>query len=1252
MMTTRRKSWTVVFLLALFLAAFIPRALYPVSRPLQWYERSFRFIDAVLRGQWAEAIVSEHPGVTPMWLIGLAQHGYCALLTALGTSPPHPLDIANRAFQTEVAVSVFPLALAIALGVLVIWWLLRNLFGETVAWAGAGFLALDPFHIAISKVVHVDALLSVLMILSALTLLVHLRRSGGSEQGRSFWPRYGWLLASGVLAGLAFLTKSPAYFLVPFLGLSLLVARGRARLVRGYLVPVLLWAGAAAITYGVVWPAMWVQPAQTLATVIGGVFKHTGRAHPQPLYYLGELTTEDPGLGFYGVALLVKTTVLSLPLFVIGLVGPLTAMWRRERRSLGLLVAYFAFFFVQMGLGAKKAPRYLLPAFPALDIIAGVGLVTLARRLASWKARVPCGAFVAVALLAQAALVWLYHPYTITHASLLVGGPAGARRYLLATPEGEGLDLVAEYANRLPGAGQLRVGVQLPAREAFRQYFVGEVTDTRESDLDYLVFTEVYVRRRMAEDQWGEQWETYKYRVPEYTAYLHGQPYAWLYRVADGPQQPAVPLQVCLGERLRLLGYTAVVDGSTARTEVGARSDGRAIQPGDSLRLTLHWAATESPEGDYSVFVHLLGPERALVAQQDNPPLGGTYPTFLWGAGERVDDPYELTVPPDAPPGRYTVVAGMYDWRTGERLTTLGECASPLPENRIVLTALDVRPEGAPWWQVLAWMLAGTLGVGGVGLCLTDVRWDELRQWWRTIVAAFSSFLAPVPSPAPLSVGWQDGLLILAVMALALAARLPYLMQIPRLGDEVFEALQALSIARGEIKPVVGVNALFGPLFAYLLALCFWLFGASPLVPRALATATGVVTVGLTYLLARRQLRSRGAAALAAALMATTPTYILVNGHIGYSNSTTPMLTTAMLLASVVAAERHSGPLLVLGGFLAGLSLQTHLSIVPLLAGMVVWFLAQRRGRRWLRTKWPYLALAAAIVAYSPVIWFNLRTGFATLSEPAAHPYAYTGRIGLARYLENLRLLIWELTWMVSGRMSLRPELTSFLLMGAVRLGWLVVGLVYALRRRDGLLFASLLSTMALMPAFNNLYSRTMGTRYIVWLLPVVYTGLAALVPPLLRRLYSRLGSVLVGVCAVALVFLPVVPLGMYYSSHQARHRTNEDLLRFAQTIGREPGPSSLVVIDEGVDLLYLSNAGTVLSAMDYLLTLQETPHVVVASDRVIETIGREKVPPVWLITEWEEGMTAVEVLGLKPVDSGIIGGEPEYRLGLFLRPE
>lgn len=741
MMTARRRLRTNILLLVLFLAAFVPRAVYPVSRPLQWYDRSFRFIDAVLHGRWADTLVSEHPGVTPMWLIGLAQHGYYAVLRALGQAPPHPLDVAGRAFQVEVAISILPLAAGLALGVLLIWWLLKNLFGERVAWAGAGLAALDPFHIAISKVVHVDALLSVLMILSALALLYHLKRDEGDDQRWSFWSRYRSLLASGALAGLAFLTKSPAYFLVPFLGLSLLMVRGRrARLWRGYVVPVLLWAGAAAVTYVSLWPAMWVQPVQTLATVVGGIFKHTGRAHPQPLYYLGELTTEDPGPGFYGLTLLVKTTVLSLPLCLVGLFSPLTAAWRRQRRWLGLLIAYLVFFFVQMSLGAKKAPRYLLPAFPALDIIAAVGLVTLLRYLASRRPRVSSATFIGAALAVQAALVWPYHPYYITHASLLVGGPAGAQHILMATPEGEGLDLVARFLNRLPEARQLRVGVQLPAREAFRQYFVGQVADTRESDLDYLVFADVYVKRHMAEDQWGEQWEKYRYRRPEYTAYLHGLPYAWLYRVSEGPQPADVALPVCLGEHMRLLGYTLLRNSTPL--------DGRVVHPGESLQLTLHWAATGTPTEDYSVFVHMLGPGGALVTQQDNPPLRGTYPTYLWQAGDRVEDPYELEVPLQAAAGEYTLVAGVYDWRTGERLAAKAGCTSRLAEDRVELARFGVRPVGLPWWNVLAGLFAAAVAGGGVIVARPTIR--PIRQWiarcWMPLTYALLTLAMTYPA--------------------------------------------------------------------------------------------------------------------------------------------------------------------------------------------------------------------------------------------------------------------------------------------------------------------------------------------------------------------------------------------------------------------------------------------------------------------------------------------------------------------------
>ncbi|MGD8243681.1 MAG: hypothetical protein PVI63_00620, partial [Anaerolineae bacterium] len=69
----RFERWALVFL---FLLAFLPRAIVPVSRPLQWYFRSARFLQAVLGGDWAGTLFSEHPGVTVMWLSGAALWGW------------------------------------------------------------------------------------------------------------------------------------------------------------------------------------------------------------------------------------------------------------------------------------------------------------------------------------------------------------------------------------------------------------------------------------------------------------------------------------------------------------------------------------------------------------------------------------------------------------------------------------------------------------------------------------------------------------------------------------------------------------------------------------------------------------------------------------------------------------------------------------------------------------------------------------------------------------------------------------------------------------------------------------------------------------------------------------------------------------------------------------------------------------------------------------------------------------------------
>jgi len=97
-----------------------------------------------------------------------------------------------------------------------------------------------------------------------------------------------------------------------------------------------------------------------------------------------------------------------------------------------------------------------------------------------------------------------------------------------------------------------------------------------------------------------------------------------------------------------------------------------AWQPGTPTTVELFWRPLGQTAESLKVFVHLLGPAKAdgsvLWTQDDRFPQGGRISTQGWPPGELVRDVYTLTLPPDAPPGQYIVVAGFYDPDTGERI--------------------------------------------------------------------------------------------------------------------------------------------------------------------------------------------------------------------------------------------------------------------------------------------------------------------------------------------------------------------------------------------------------------------------------------------------------------------------------------------------------------------------------------------------------------------------------------------------------
>jgi hypothetical protein len=113
------------------------------------------------------------------------------------------------------------------------------------------------------------------------------------------------------------------------------------------------------------------------------------------------------------------------------------------------------------------------------------------------------------------------------------------------------------------------------------------------------------------------------------------------------------PLQVNLGDQVTLLGYDVSPE---------------AVQPGQSLDLTLYWQARREMTKDYTVFTHLVAADGRIVAQQDNQPAEGRYPTSIWDTGEIVVDRYRLTIASDAPGGEYHLGVGMYLLSTLERL--------------------------------------------------------------------------------------------------------------------------------------------------------------------------------------------------------------------------------------------------------------------------------------------------------------------------------------------------------------------------------------------------------------------------------------------------------------------------------------------------------------------------------------------------------------------------------------------------------
>lgn len=663
--TPRARAFPLTFLsyVLIGLAALLPRVLglgqfLAGDEASFWLRRSQTFLSALQTGDYAGTAITTHPGVTTMWL-GSAGIVLRRALFAYGL-------LHDETFPVVLTLMRLPTALVHVAGVLVGYAILRRLTPPTVAALAALLWAADPFLIGYSRFLHVDALAATFAALSMLAACYYWHHS----------PRPAALIGSGVCAGLAFLSKSPALALIPAVGLLGLAAAwprpASARAIGRALLPLLAWGAISAATVFALWPALWVGPAQAFAQLRSGVVDEGAEPHMQGNFFLGR-PDDAPGLLFYPAALALRLT----PWAMLGLLL-LPLAWRRwrdlatSRRDLAALAGFAILFILAMSVFPKKFNRYLIPVWPGIDILAAAGLAWGAQMAGAWLGRrAPALALARragaallglVAALAIANAAW-WHPYDIAYFNQALGGAqAGARTFLVGW--GEGFDLAAEWLNRQ--ADITGVVTTSPMTEVLQPYLRrGAQASYPESgalpaNAGYVV---VYVRQIQDGELPPPFDQFYERRAPLETIRIHGVEYAWIYR-APPPVAQARPAD--FGDAISLRGF----------------SQSGAAQRGDQITLRLAWEARAAPPANYSLFAHLIGPDGQRYAQIDLP-----YPTSQWRTGQFTSTDLPIGLPAQAPAGTYRLLIGLYDPATGQRIPATGASDPALDgPNAVVLT--------------------------------------------------------------------------------------------------------------------------------------------------------------------------------------------------------------------------------------------------------------------------------------------------------------------------------------------------------------------------------------------------------------------------------------------------------------------------------------------------------------------------------------------------------------------------------------
>ncbi|MFP3896235.1 MAG: ArnT family glycosyltransferase [Anaerolineales bacterium] len=586
-----------------------------------WVYRSIKFLSALSRGAWTDTLLTGHPGVVTMWsgalsltwhrlVTGAVSWSQLAAIDALPSLEVHDPQVIRQ------LAALLPLAkggilVAHILTALALYWLLKHLLDRPYALAAVAFLLLDPYYLALSRVLHIDALTSGFMLLAVISSLIYISR--GTRRH---------LVYAGIATGLATLTKSYGAFVAPCVLLFLLIAHLRDALPRGRkgahgtgkeggmlhsLCDIALWGGVVALIFFLLWPAMWVSPIQTLKQMAQFSLEYaTDPGDATASFFRGQVTS-DLGASFYlmniffrATPLVLVGTALTLVVYLMGGEESKT----RQRVISGLLV-YAGIYFLLINLSSKKFDRYTLPLFLAGDVVAALGvtgaLETLLRLVGlpdKGDVLPRRGAAAGITLLlvtiqGYLLLAPLYPAHYLAYYNPWAGGAQEAVQ-TIPVGWGEGVEQAANYLTQKPDAKEITVATWAVAGVA--PTFPGRLIKPTQENIPLADYTLFYVGDVQPPTPLVQQF--HGQQEPEFVARVNGVEYAWLY-----PNTHHIDLE----ERLQKVGETGDIvvlnAPSIFEQHYGGDLACHVVEKGDEAEVAEQLGrAMESATGETKIF--------------------------------------------------------------------------------------------------------------------------------------------------------------------------------------------------------------------------------------------------------------------------------------------------------------------------------------------------------------------------------------------------------------------------------------------------------------------------------------------------------------------------------------------------------------------------------------------------------------------------------------------------------------------------